>query len=201
MKRFILSVMIIALSVAAVFSATSAAFEESVKVAGTSFSIGTDVGESEVLGPANVALKLFDNLGGSASVDNLVDSVPGPDFVGVNDVWTDTYLVKAHNSGDIPLDLVATANYVSDPDELRDDLFIEIIGWDDTNNNGVLDAGEETTSYGYDSILRFKNDTFLLGSIAQDETRGFVLRFDGSGLTEINETMVAEYDFLITGVE
>lgn len=198
MKKILLSVSLIALSVLAIFQATSAALQETVKVAGTSFGVSSDVTGGIV--DTNTALKLFANLEGTASGSNLVDSVAGPSFSNMTTSWTDNYLVKVHNKSASPMDLIAMSEYINDPDTLRDDIYVEIVEWDDVNSNGQLDDGEEGASHGYDTILRLKNDTFNLGSIAANQTKGFAFKFDGSGLSEANQSMNAVYDFLIKGV-
>jgi len=204
MKKLISSIVIMALAVTSIFQATSAAFEETVTVAGSSFTIGTSSGGGGGGGGGtgtNTALKFFVDLEGSAVDSNMSDTINGPVFDNIDSQWTDQMLVKMHNKGANAMNLISKANYVSDPDTLRDDIFVEVLAWNDANNNGVLDAGEEGQSYGHDSILRWRNDTFPLGQIAAAETRGFVLRFDGSGVTDANFGMEAVYDFVFTGVE
>lgn len=198
--RGILSVFLILFSVSSIVQATSAVLEETVKVAGTSFSVGETTGGGDEE-PANTALKILADSSASATDSNLVDSVDGPAFEGITQEWSDQFAVKVYNKGANAMDLVSKVDYVSDPDVLRDDLYVEVLEWNDTNNNGIVDTGETGTSYGYDTILRMRNDTFALGSINPNETRGFVMKFDGTGVSDSNDGQQAVYDFLITGTE
>jgi len=202
MKRFITSLAIVGLSLSGLFQATSAVFEETVKVAGNSFSVATifDDGGGGTPTPSNTALKILKDLSLGAQISNLADFVPGSTFENINPTWIAESPLKIHNDGTSVLDVIASADYISDVNTLRDDIYIEISSWDDVNNNGVVEAGEEGDSYGRDTILRMKNDTFPIGEIAAGETKGYLLRFDGSGLTEVNKGMSAVYDFTFTGL-
>ena len=200
MKKLLMSFAIVALSLSGLFGATSAVFEETVKVAGTSFSVATSFEGGGVAPDSNTALKMLKDLAVGTDSLNLSDSVPGQSFENIEPTWVGVSTVKMYNQGDIPLDLITSAEYVSDLNTLRDDINIEISAWNDDNSNGILDAGEEGDSYGYDTILRMKNDTFPIGTIGAGETKGFVLRFDGAGLTDSNKGSSAVYDFTFTGV-
>ncbi len=202
MKKFITSLAIIGLSLSGLFQATSAVFEETVKVAGNSFSVATifEGGGGGTPGTSNTALKILKNLSLGAETSNLADTVPGSTFENISPTWVAESPLKIHNDGTTALDVVASADYVSDVNTLRDDIYIEISAWNDANNNGAVDAGEEGDSFGRDTILRMKNDTFPMGEIAAGETKGYLLRFDGAGLTEVNKGMSAVYDFTFTGL-
>lgn len=197
MKRILYSIAILGISLASLFQATSAAFEETVTVAGSSFTVGTETGAGV---DNNTALKFLVNLGGTVESSNLTDTINGPDFENIDSAWSDVVLVKINNSGSQLLDLVSKAVYINDPNTLRDDIYVNVMAWDDVNNNGLLEEGEEGVSYGYDTILRWRNDTFSLGSIEPESTRGFVLRFDGGGVTDANFGQSAVYDFEFTGI-
>ncbi len=202
MKKFFLSGLLVLLSCVSLFGVTSAVFEESASVAGVSFTIGEESSEPGGGGTTgNTALKILKNTAVSAEESNLADTINGPSFTNVNSTWVQTLPVKIYNKGGTVLDIVGTANYVNDPDTLRDDLYIEILAWNDANNNGTVEEGETGESYGHDTILRFKNDTFDLGELNGSSTRGYILKFDGSGLSEANIGKTAVYDFVFTGVE
>lgn len=201
MRNFILSLALVLMGFVSIFQATSAVFEESVKVAGTSFSVGAPPGDVEVPIDTNTALKMMGDLSGQPVSGNLFDSVSGMEFGYIHSEWTDEMAIKIHNQGDINLDLISKADYVNDPRPLRDRIYVEVLAWNDTNGNGLVDVGEVGASYGRDTILRWRNDTFPLGEIQPDETRGFVLKFDGSGITPAVEGATAVYDFVFTGIE
>ena len=198
MKKLLSSLVLISLAAASLFEAATAAFEETVSVAGTSFTVGTEVGGNV---DSNTALKFLVDVGGAVEASNFADTINGPEFGNIDNLWTESVSIKIHNKGELPLDLISKSNYVNDPDVLRDDIFVEVLAWDDINGDGAFDTGEEGTSYGHDTILRWRNDTFPLGEILGSETKGFVLKFDGSGITDANFGQTAVYDFIFTGVE
>lgn len=202
MRKIISSLVLIVLGAITIFQATSAVFEESVMVAGTSFSVGVPSG-SDPSTPidTNTALKMFVNLSGDSVSSNLADSLAGPSFGNINSAWSDEVAIKIHNAGSVPMNLVSTVNYVNDPNTLRNRINAEVIEWNDFNNNGQVDQGELGQSYGYDTILRWRNDLFHMGRINPDQTRGFVIKFDGAGLTQTNVGQSAIYDFVFKGVE
>jgi len=197
MKKLLTSLAVLAVAFVSIFQATSAVFEESVKVAGTSFTVGTTAGGGDT---GNTALKMLLDVSGSNESTNLTDTTAGPSFDNIDAEWVDTILVKLYNQGAETLDVVSNVEYINDPDTLRDDIFVEILSWDDVNNNGLLDAGEEGVSYGYDTILRLKNDIFLLGMIEPGEVKGLALKFDGTGVTDYNFGQSAVYDFEFVGM-
>lgn len=201
MKKLALSLVIALLSVLTLIQATSALFEETVKVAGTSFTIGTSSGGGGGDTGTNTSLKILKTLDGQAVDSNFADSVSGPVFDNITPEWIAEVPIKIHNKGTTALSLISKVDYISDPDVLRDDLYVRVLEWNDSNNNGLVDAGEEGAEYGYDTILRWRNDTFPLGQIDGSQTRGFVMRFDGTGLTDTNIGMSAVYDFIFTGTE
>jgi hypothetical protein len=201
LKKAIGSLVMVLMASLVVYQSSVAALEEIVTVAGTSFTIGTTSGGGEEPQNTNTTLKFLADLGDSSSGSNLVDTINGPDFDEITPEWTEDMPVKVHNKGQVTLSLIGSANYVSDPNTLRDDIFVEILEWNDANSNGLLDDGETGTSYGHDTILRLKNDTFALSTLSPGQTRGLVFRFDGSGVTETNFGMSAIYDFIISGTE
>ncbi|PJA41433.1 hypothetical protein CO178_00185 [candidate division WWE3 bacterium CG_4_9_14_3_um_filter_34_6] len=195
-----MSLAIISLSFVGLFQATSAAFEETVTVAGTSFSIASEFQGGTGPADTNTALKLFKNLAGGTDFENLTDTVEGMNFEDVEPVWRGNFPLKMYNKGLETLDIISAVNYISDVNTIRDDIYVQISVWDDANNNGVFEVTEEGDMLGYDTILRLRNDKFVLGEIAPGETKGFVMKFDGSGITQSNAGQSAVYDFTFTGV-
>lgn len=202
MKKVLGALIMIGISMASLLQVASAVLQESVKVAGTSFSVGTGTGTGGGGGgttTGNTSLKILTNLTGGTNTSNLSDSVAGPTFTNVGPDWMDNFPVKVYNKGTVPLNLVALADYINDPDVLRDDIYVKIVEWNDSDNDGLVDTGEEGQTYGYDTILRLRNDTFGLGTINPSQQRGFVMKFDGTGVSEANANMNAIYDFVVTG--
>ncbi len=190
-------------SVLTLYGAVYAALEETVKVTGVTFNVGSTFGTGGGTGggttTGNTALKMLNSLTGGTVSTNLLDSKQGLTYDSINDVWTATYPVKIHNKSASSMNLVAMADYISDVDTLRDDIYVSIVEWNDADEDGVVDDSEEGQVYGNDTILRLKNDTFVLGTMAANGTRGFVYKFNGSGLTTTNAGQTATYDFTITG--
>ena len=199
MKKILANLTIVTFSLLTMIGATYALFEETVKVSGASFHIVSNT--DGAIGGVNTDLKVLVNAGLPAEGANLDDEVPGPVFDTVSRFWVEDYPLKLYNQGEKTLDIVSKSDYISDTNLLRDDLYIEVFAWDDVNGDGIVDNGEIGVSYGHDTIMRWRNDTFLLGQIAPNETKGFVLRFDGSGLTDINIGMQALFDFQFIGTE
>lgn len=192
--KFIISL----LAFLSISTAVYAAIEETVKLTGVSFSVGTDFSE-EPPTSGNTALKYLVSLTGGTSNSNLGDTVAGPSFQNLNAVWTQDVPVKLFNKGADTLQLTAKADYINDPDTLRDDIHVSIIEWNDADNDGVVDAGENGLVYGNDTILRLRNDTFVLGQVSANQVRGFIYRFSGEGLSEANAGQTASFDFTIVG--
>jgi hypothetical protein len=176
--------------------------QEYGKVSGTTFRVSSDpVVEGGVPIAGNQSLKLLQSLTGSTTANNLADQVPGPIFQNINTAWKGKALLKVYNSGTKTLKLISSAEYNSDPNTLRDDIFVKVSEWDDKNNNGKFEDNEIGDSYGYNSVLRMKNDTFNLGNLSAGDVKGFVMEFDGTGLSETNASQEAIYDFIINGEE
>lgn len=176
--------------------------QENGKVKGTTFKVSSTPEQIEGgVTDSNENLKLLIDLVGLTDESNLTDEVNGPTFEDISTVWKDKVLLKLYNQGDKPLNLASTADYIDDANTLRDDIFIRVSAWNDTNANGSLEFGEIGEEYGYDTILRMKNDTFNLGSLNPGAVKGLVMEFDGTGLSNANAEQMAVYDFMITGEE
>ena len=141
------------------------------------------------------------DLAGSTGTANLTDETTGPTFENITTAWKDKVLLKVYNQGEKSLKLVSKADYANDPNTLRDDIFVKVYAWQDANNNGTFETGEAGDQYGYDSILRMKNDTFNLGNLSAGTMKGLVMEFDGTGLSSANADQTAVYDFIISGEE
>jgi|LakMenE01Jun11ns_1017448.scaffolds.fasta_scaffold9908064_2 hypothetical protein len=183
-------------------SAVYAFIQENGKVKGTTFKVSsTPVQGGSGGADLNNNLKLLKDLAGTTGTTNLTDELAGPTFENLNTAWKDSYPMKLYNQGEKPLKLISAAEYVNDQYTLRDDIFVKISAWNDVNNNAGAEPSEIGSSYGYNSILRMKNDTFNLGNINPGEVRGVILEFDGTGLSESNAGQTAMFDFVIKGEE
>ncbi len=180
--------------IAAVITAvgiTWAAFSDKGKVLGSTFSVG------------NSDIKLLENLSGITSQDNLKDELSGPNFVNLTPNWTQDYLLKIYNNGSTALQVTSNSEYetANDPDDLRSYIYVEPMDWDDSNGNGQLDLGEEGSSYGKKSITKWKTEGFDLQKIDMGTTRGFILRFSTTNLSDTKQGKTGSYDFVINAIQ
>ncbi len=205
MKKTVFSILTLVFCAGTIVTGTLGALQETVKLTGTTFNVSAGAGQGGSGGgggtSSNQFLKMLQSLSGSSADSNLGDIKVGPVFNNVDVMWTDQAVVKIHNKGGVDVDVIAKADYISDPDTLRDDIYVEILEWNDSNSNGTYEVGEEGQSYKRDTILRLRNDTFLLGKITPSQTKGYVLKFDGSGISSVNAGKSAVYDFTFTGVQ
>lgn len=167
-----------------------AAYVNSSKVAGATFSIGTS------------ELKLLKSLGSGTKDSNLTDGLKGPEYKGVNSGWKQTYLVKVFNSSSVPLELNSTSSYqtINDANNLRSVIFVEPFEWDDKNNDGKLDKEELGKSYGKKSVLKWKTEGIDLDKIASGQVKGLVLEFSVEELTSSKQGATGIFDFEFSGV-
>lgn len=191
------------MSLLTLYGAVYAALEETVTLSGVTFNVGSTFGSGgggTTPTTSNTALKLLSSLTGGTEAGNLADTHAGETYNNVNDVWTAQYPVKIRNKSASTMSLIAKANYIFDVNTLRDHILVSVVEWNDIDNDGIVDAGEEGQIYGNDTVLRLRNDTFALGSIGGNQTRGFIYKFNGSGLTATHAGHTATYDFSIIGM-
>jgi hypothetical protein len=158
-------------------------------------------GKNKVLGSnfrtGSAEVKLLENLSGGTDSSNLKSELPGPVFLGIIPNWSSDYLMKIFNNGSSTLQLTSNSYYdtINDPDDLRTYIFVEPFEWDDTNNNGTVDTGEEGVSFGKKSITKWKTEGFDFGTLAQGEVKGFILRFSTAALSDTKQGKSAIFDF------
>jgi len=75
--------------------------------------------------------------------------------------------------------------------------------WNDTNNDGIFDTGEEGTSFGIKSIVKWKTEGFDLGTVNTGEVLSLVLRFSTNTVsdTKQGENAIFDFEFDSIGVE
>lgn len=168
---------------------TYAAFTDSGKVLGSSFTVnGTD-------------LKLLSNLKNGSEKSNIVDSLPGPAYTNITDGWTAQFPVKVFNNGAQELLLASNSDYqtANDPANLRQLVLVEPFVWDDKDGNGVVAESEVGTSLGKKTIVKWKTEGFDFGKLKSGEIRGFVLEFSASGITASKQGTTGVFDYEFTG--
>jgi len=82
-------------------------------------------------------------------------------------------------------------------------IFAEIIKWNDQNADGVVDDGEEVSSYGKKSIVKWKTEGIDLGTMETGELLGLIVRFSTEtiGDTKQGKTAIFDFEFNSIGTE
>ena len=170
---------------------TYAAFTDSGKVLGSTFSTGS------------ADLKFLSDVTAGNDSANLVDELTGPSFSNISPTWTQNYLMKLVNNGTSKLAITTNADYTTanDPKSLRSNITAEIIKWNDTNSNGVLDSGEEGTSLGSKTIIKWKTEGFDLGELESGQTMSLIIRFSAPTLTGTQQGSTGIFDFLFNAIQ
>lgn len=204
-KKIMLSIFTCFFSLLGMASAVYALVQETVKITNMGFEVASSFDGSATPTPtptsANSSLKMLKQLDLGSASTNLSDTVSGIVFKNMTPTFDQSFPIKVYNQGQVNLNLVASADYISDPNTLRDDIFVAVYEWNDTNSNGVVDSNELGTKYGEDTILRLKNDTFALGAITPNQIKGLVYKFKGTGLSSANYGQSAVFDFKLVGSE
>ncbi len=185
MKKLLLTYATFVFLLTLVVGVTFAAFSDTAKILGASFSVGS------------ADIKLLVDVAGGTNTENLADDLGGPTFTNLAPNWEQDYPVKIYNNSAGTLVLSTNASYetVNDPESIRENIYVEPIEWADANNNGLVDAGELGTSYGKDTIIKWKTVGFALDQIESGEVRGFVLRFSTTTLPESKQGATGTFDF------
>ena len=99
--------------------------------------------------------------------------------------------------------ITTTANYetANDPNDLRSITLVEIIKWYDTNQNGILDEGEEGQSIGQKTIIKWKTEGFNLGELYYGQTMGLILRFSTPSVGDTKQGTSAVFDFEFNSIQ
>jgi len=171
---------------------TYAAFSDQGKVLGSTFYTGS------------ADIKFLAEVTAMPEPGSLVDTLPGPTFENIGSNWQTDYLIKIFNNGTYPMALTSNANYetASDPDDLRQIIYVEPIEWhDDQPTNGEVDIGELGTSLGKKSILHWKTEGYDLGTLPIEETKGYVLRFSTDDVSSTKQGKTGIYDFEFDAIQ
>ncbi len=117
-KRLTITFLLIAALILAAGVAV-AAFGDKGEILGSNFSIGS------------ADIKLFKDLSGGTTSENLVDELNGPTFANISPNWSEDYPLKIYNNAPIHIQLTSNADYITanDPDDLRQIIYVEPINW------------------------------------------------------------------------
>ncbi len=186
---YLLGVVILAGSLIA--GATYAAFTDKASVLGSTFSIGS----------AN--LMFLNSLSMGTDPANYIEELPGPTFTNIGPGWTQDYLLKLIAMGTSKIGITTTAYYdtVNDPESLRSDINVEVIRWNDVNQNGVLETGEEGASLGQKTIIKWKTEGFNLGELNYGQTMFLILRFSADSISDTKQGASAIFDFEFNSIQ
>ena len=170
---------------------TYAAFSDKAKVLGSSFSVGS----------AN--LMFLESLSMGTNPSNYRDELQGPTFTNIGPGWTQDYLVKLISMASSKITVSTNAFYetANDPEDLRSDIEVEIIKWYDTNQNGIVDSGEEGPVVGKKNIIKWKTEGFTLGDLNYGQTMELILRFSAPTISESIQGASAVFDFEFNSIQ
>lgn len=184
---FILALLVVVISA----GITYAAFIDKGKVLGSNFSVGS------------ADIKILNDLLLGTQPSNLVDEKPGPSFLGIGPNWSEKYLIKIFNNSTGQIRLTSNSNYVTaeDPDDLRNIIYVEPFLWNDSNNNGMLDTGEEGNSFGRKTIVKWKTEGYDLGLVQAGETSSLILKFSTDAVSDTKQGKSALFDFEFNSTE
>lgn len=167
-----------------------ASFTDQSKFTGSRFSIGS------------ADLKLLNDLAGGTDALNLVDTKEVPSFDNISPMWYADYLVKIYNNGTQPVTLTSNMDYLTanDPATIREVLYMEPFDWNDLDNDGVLDDGEQGTSYGKKAFTSWKSTGFNFGQLGAGAVKPLVMRFSAGNITNSKMGAVGIFDFMFDSV-
>lgn len=165
----------------------AAAFQTQGQVKGTSFTAGS----AEIL--------FYSNLSGTSDSDNLLSEKSFSPFELIGPNWSDNRLVKIYNKGSENLKLTFVAEVVGTDSTLSDNMNIEVLNWEDTNSDGVLDDGELGSSFGTKTLKQWQTSSYDLGMFESETSKFFVLQFSVGDLTDELQKSNVTYNFIFNG--
>ncbi len=100
------------------------------------------------------------------------------------------------------MQLTTHARYVTtnDPQDLRTLIYVEPFKWNDANANGVLDTGEEGTSLGRKTLVKWSTEGYDLGTLATGQIQGVLLKFSTDAVSDSKQGATAIIDFVFDSI-
>lgn len=171
---------------------TYAAFVDKATFSTSTFSVGS------------ADIRLLPELDKAPNQQTPQDELQGPEFLGISPDWVVDFPVKVYNNSGSPINLMSFANYetANDPHELRYEIDVEPMVWDDSDGDGIPTEAELSAPLGKKNFVKWKSEGFDLGTLAASEVKGVVLRFStGSSMPKSTEgsTGVFDFQFISTG--
>ncbi len=190
-KNKLLFVLGLLATLASVVGISMAAFTDEGKVLGSTFTVGS------------ADLKFQADLTRGTDPANLVDQLNGPTFSNIGSTWEGVYLLKLENHGTKKIDVTSYADYVTanDPDDLRTYMEVSIYEWNDTDQDGQLDDGEQNLLLGKKTITKWKTEGIYVGERNPNQAIPLVIRFTTNNLSETKQGSNAIFDFNFEATE
>jgi hypothetical protein len=178
-------------TLASVIGISLAAFTDEGKILGSTFTIGS------------ADLKFLLDLPRGTDPANLVDQLNGPSFSNIGPNWEGVYVAKLTNAGTKKINITSYADYTTanDPDDLRNNIEVAIYEWNDPNQNGLLDEGEQNVLLGKKTITKWKTEGIYLGERYPGATMPLVFRFSTTNLSATKQGKSAIFDFNFEATE
>lgn len=191
LKKVIFALGGILLITVAFIGVTAAAFTDQAKVLGSTFSTGS------------ADLKFISGLSGGADPSNITDELPGPSFTNIGATWEGDYLMKIVNYGSGTIQISSHAFYEteSDPDSLRSEIEAAIYKWNDNNEDGNLDPGEEGELISKKTIIKWKTEGINLGEIHAGEIKPLIIRFSTNDMSPTKQGKNGVFDFEFDSIQ
>lgn len=170
---------------------TYAAFTDKGEVLGSSFSISSS------------DIKFLESVTGGIESTNLLDQLPGPDFYNITPQWYSPYFVKIYNNGTKTISLTSHANYdtANDPEELRQIVSVTPTVWEDMDNNGFCDPGEERRTLEKKTIVKWKTEGYDFGQLDPGKVIGLRLNFTTEEIADSKQGATAAFDFIFDSIQ
>jgi predicted ribosomally synthesized peptide with SipW-like signal peptide len=170
---------------------TYAAFSDKSNVLGATFTVGS------------ADLKFLSDLTNEIDPTTYVDELPGPNFQNISPIWQKDFAIKLINQGSTNLAVTSSSNYTTanDPKDLRSDILVEIINWNDADKDGEVDSGEEGTSLGKKTIIKWKTEGLNLGNLDSGQIMPMILRFTAPTLADTQQGATGIFDFEFNSIQ
>ncbi len=189
-RKYAIGLMSLAIVAVGLMGVAYAAFTDQSKFTGSRFSI------------ASADIKLLNDLAGGTGVSNLVDTKPVPSYDNISPGWVSDYLVKLYNNGTQAVTLTSSMDYLTtnDPSTIREVLYMEPYDWNDADNDGVLDDGEQGVSWGRKAFTAWKTTGFNFGQLDAGVVKPLIMRFSVGNVTNAKMGAVGIFDFMFDSV-
>jgi predicted ribosomally synthesized peptide with SipW-like signal peptide len=174
-----------------VVGVTYAAFTDKSNVLGATFTVGS------------VNLQFLSDVTNETDPALYVDELPGPSFTGLTTLWNTYYVLKLVNIGTSKVSLSSHANYetANDPKDLRSDIIVEVLTWEETTPGEMPNENSTLVSLGKKSITKWKTEGIDIGEYDSGKVIPLILRFTAPTLTDTQQGSTGIFDFEFDAIE